>query len=76
MLNQAEQRIGFIHGFIDDPDGLCVEDWKIWRPLIAKACVQVMNENFRKMGIEAMYFFNHHFYTKKHMQENKKTNVL
>jgi hypothetical protein len=49
---------------------------EIWRPLIAKACVQVMNENFRKIGFEAMYFFNHHFYKKKHMQENKKPNVL
>jgi hypothetical protein len=38
---------------------------EIWRPLIAKACVQVMNENFRKIGFEAMYFFNHHFYKKK-----------
>jgi hypothetical protein len=54
MLNQAEQRIGFIHSFLEYPDGLCEEDWKIWRPLIANSCAKVNNEEFRKKGIEAM----------------------
>ena len=35
MLNQAEQRIGFIYSFLEYPNGLCEEDWKIWSPLIA-----------------------------------------
>lgn len=65
-MNQAKQRIGYIHSFIEDPEGLCEEDWKIWRPLIASACVQVMDEDFRKMGFEAMSFFNCHFYKKKY----------
>lgn len=65
MLSQAEQRIGFIHAFLEYPDGLCVADWKLWRPLIASACSQVTNEEFRKKGVEAMSFFNCYFYKKK-----------
>lgn len=68
MLSQAEQRIGFINAFLEYPAGLCEEDWKLWRPLIARACAQVTNEEFRKKGIEAMSFFNCHFYKKKHEQ--------
>ena len=65
MLNQAEQRIEFIHSFLEYPDGLCEEDWKIWRSLIASSCTQVTNEEFRKKGIEVIRFFNFYFYEKK-----------
>lgn len=68
MLSQAEQRIEFIHAFLEYPDSLCEEDWKLWRPLIASAYAQATNQEFRKKVIEAMSFFNFHFYQKKHEQ--------
>jgi hypothetical protein len=68
MLNQAEQRIGFIYSFLEYPNALCEEDWKIWRTLIANSCAQVPNEEFRKKGIEVIRFFNFHFSEKKRQQ--------
>jgi hypothetical protein len=68
MLNQAEQRIGFIHSFLEDPEGLSEDDWRIWLPLITKACSQVINDDFRKKSFEAIRFFNFHFYKKKQQQ--------
>ena len=62
MLTQREQRIEFIYSFIADPEGICEEDWKIWRPIIARSCAEVMNEVIRKKGLEALSFFKLHFY--------------
>ena len=75
-MNQAEQRIGYIHSFVEYSEGLCEEDWRIWLPLIANACAQAMNKDFRKMGFEAMSFFNDHFYKKTRTIINKKTECL
>lgn len=60
MENTAKQRIEFISSFIEDPEGLCKEDWGVWRPLIARSCV-VVNDELRNKGIEAMRFFNIYF---------------
>ncbi len=37
---RAEQIIGFIHAFLEYPDSLCEEDWKLWCRLIARARTQ------------------------------------
>jgi hypothetical protein len=58
MLSQAEQYIGYIHGFLKSPDE---EDWKRWRPLIARSCKQITNEEFRKQGIETMRILDYYF---------------
>jgi len=48
MLSQAEQHIGFIHAFLEYPNGLWEEDWKLLRPSLASACARVGSEEFRK----------------------------
>lgn len=74
MPTKAEQHINFIHSFIEYPDWLCENDWSIWRPLVKQACAQVMDERTRKMGFEAITFFNFHFYKKREIMI-KKPNV-
>ncbi len=65
-LSAAKQRIGYISGFMEDPEGFCKEDWKDWRPLIARSCAMVTDEELRKKGLKAMNFFNFYFSDKSH----------
>lgn len=58
---RAENRIEFIYSFIEDPEGLCSEDWVDWRPLIVRACSQVTDENVKKRGLTAIDFFSRRF---------------
>lgn len=61
MLTQAEQRIGYVYSFLERPEHFSEEDWMVWRPIIARSCVQVMNIEMRNKGLEAIRFFNFYF---------------
>lgn len=64
LENTAKQRIEFISNFMEDPEGLCKEDWEVWRPLIARSCA-VVNEELRNKGLKTIHFFNIYFSNKK-----------
>lgn len=58
---QAEVHIESIYSYIGYPEGLTEEDWVDWRPRIVKASSLVSNENVRKRGLAAIYFFSRRF---------------
>lgn len=57
---EAKKCIEQISSYLEDPEGLCKEDWKNLRPKLMRACCFV-DEELRDIGRETLKFFNSRF---------------